>query len=153
MESPGWLRFPVGKEHLLLGAAGYSTGEGLCPPGWEGAARSRSHRGPCAGLAGVAPPPCARGCHQPAGDGSRGCPQSSQAATHGRDTERESEMVPTPKCGTAALHLLLQPWACTRSVGSECALGDAAGIAPSALGAALVSPHLSWDSDTVVMAG
>lgn len=141
VESSGLLHFSIRKQRLFLGAAGYSTGEGAVPAGLGGSSRPPAHtEGPeldsltCR----LRPAPGAATRAQAIGPvATRTAPKLQRRA------DRESAIVPTPKCGVTALHLFPQPWAWMRSTGSECTLGDAAGMSPSALGAALVLPPVT----------
>lgn len=82
-----------------------------------------SRRGPRAGLADVAPPSCARRCHQGTARGSCGHSQSPQAAERGRDT--------------VSSHADPEMWCDCPAVIGHGPLGNAPGMAPSVLGAAL----------------
>lgn len=111
---------------------------------------TRSHRGPRAGLTDVPPPSRARGCHQGTGHRSCGHPHGSQAATQGR--QRVSNRA-NPEmwryCSAfipAALGMDEVHWVRMHLGGCSWVLHWCSRVLP-------LSTHLSWDSDTIVMAG
>lgn len=155
------LHFILTKQYLCFGAACLLyRGKGLCPPAWGAAADPLTPRvrswarwhDASVPLPGLEPD------HKPSVPLSPAAFPSCK--TEQREGQGNAEALRRRSalifCSKGALGTKTSP------IRSGCTSGDAAGMSPTTLGAALVlacvisseeSTHLSGDSDTVVMAG